>query len=327
LLDVQPDRDSAFSAWSPELSPFATGAACVAIQPHLRADAADAAVARDTLHNVHSLLRQSSPRRNERKAQEGVREMQHYPAAEGSDRDVDASSPAKVVELKEQNDWARLQETERDDGQSKCDSIPALDGANRGRHLWLSPRPVLGQGRPAPSDWRQREPDSKLAPLVWRKDQAEADEDESADWWYEQSDGSLLSWPGALDGEAAALSLARLELHKIMEASLIYLEYHLSHNPPRHAVKHAHLHMHTHARVQPLPTQSILKTESTPNTLALSESDALSPFGRTHWAKQIPGHRFRCMSRFVPWAHTFPQCISAAKSIGLVSVQGSGFGL
>jgi hypothetical protein len=33
----------------------------------------------------------------------------------------------------------------------------------------------------------------------------------------------LLSWPGALDGEAAALSLARLELHKIMEASLIYL--------------------------------------------------------------------------------------------------------
>jgi hypothetical protein len=61
-----------------------------------------------------------------------------------------------------------------------------------------------------------------LAPqsLVWRKDQAEADEDESADWWHEQSDGSLFSWPGALDGEAAALSLARLELHKIMEETL-----------------------------------------------------------------------------------------------------------
>jgi hypothetical protein len=260
--------------------------------------------------------------------------MQHYPAAEGSDRDVDVSSPAIVVELQAHPAWARLQQTERDDRQSTCDSIPALDGANRGRHLWPSPRPVLGQGRPAPSDWlgasdwRQREPDSKLAPLVWREDQAEADEDESADWWHEQSDGSLLSWPGALDGEAAALSLARLELHKIMEASLIYLEYHLSLNPPRHALTHAHIHMHTHARAQPLPPQSILKTGSTPNTLALSESDAVSPFGRTHW-EQIPGRsrRFRCISRFVPWAHTFPQCISAAKSIGLVSVQGSGFGL
>ena len=173
------------------------------------------------------MLGQNSPRRNEHKAQEGVRELKHYPAAEGSDRDVDVSSPkrltAKVFESHAHPAWARLQQTERDDRQSTCDSIPALDGANRGRHLWLSPRPVLGQGRPAPSDWRQREPDSKLAPLVWRKDQAEADEDESADWWYEQSDGSLLSWPGALDGEAAALSLARLELHKIMEASLIYL--------------------------------------------------------------------------------------------------------
>jgi hypothetical protein len=97
-------------------------------------------------------LDQNSPRRNERKAREGVREQKHYPAAEGSDRDVDVSSPkrltVKVFEShshpasaftpkfqKNQRQNSPCKSEKKKEGRFKYVLIEAMDNEGNVRHL------------------------------------------------------------------------------------------------------------------------------------------------------------------------------------------------